>query len=93
MRKVERAPRIGDSYPPRAMRAEQAASYLSMSRASFLRLVEQGVMPTAIKVRGMALWDRLDLDNAWEELKEKPDSKPRNTINAILGITDETDEN
>jgi predicted DNA-binding transcriptional regulator AlpA len=56
----------GDTYPPRALRAEHAAAYLAMSKASFLRLVEEETMPPGIKVRGMVVWDRHDLDDAFE---------------------------
>jgi predicted DNA-binding transcriptional regulator AlpA len=70
------------------MRLEQAAFYLSMSQASFLRLVEDKTMPPPIKIRGMVLWDRLDVDDAFEELKRGQSAKSRNTIDELLGITD-----
>jgi predicted DNA-binding transcriptional regulator AlpA len=60
----------GLAYPPRAMRAEQAAAYLSMSRSMFLKLVDEKVMPEPIKIRGMTTWDRFDLDAAYDDLKE-----------------------
>jgi predicted DNA-binding transcriptional regulator AlpA len=62
------------------MRAEQAATYLGMSRASFLRLVEDGTMPPPIKVRSMTLWDRHDLDDAFEELKRGGGKPTENTV-------------
>jgi predicted DNA-binding transcriptional regulator AlpA len=64
-------------YPPRAMRADRAAAYLSMSRSSFLELVEEGRMPKPARIGGMVLWDRLALDIAFEELtveQEGPNS-------------------
>ena len=70
------------------MRLEQAAFYLSMSQASFLRLVEDKTMPRPIKIRGMVLWDRLDVDDAFEEMKRGQRAKSRNTIDELLGITD-----
>jgi predicted DNA-binding transcriptional regulator AlpA len=78
--RVPKAQRVGDPYPPRAMRAEQAATYLGMSRASFLRLVEDGTMPPPIKVRSMTLWDRHDLDDAFEELKRGGGKPTENTV-------------
>ena len=33
------------AYPPRAMRAERAAAYLDMSTRTFLRLVDEGLLP------------------------------------------------
>jgi predicted DNA-binding transcriptional regulator AlpA len=84
---------IGPTYPPRAFRAEHAAAYLAMSKASFLRLVEDGTIPSAIKIKGMAIWDRHDLDDAFEELKRRSQqAKPRNSMDALLGITDEEGE-
>jgi hypothetical protein len=73
----------GYSYPPRGMRAPRAAAYLDMSESSFLALVEDGIMPPAIKVKGMVIWDRHALDVAFDNLN-KPG--PRNTIDALLGI-------
>jgi predicted DNA-binding transcriptional regulator AlpA len=66
------------------MRAEQAASYFGMSRASFLRLVDDGVMPAPVKVRAMSLWDRCDLDDAWECLKENDGEPNENTVDRRL---------
>ncbi len=57
------------AYPPRALRAERAVAYFSMSRSAFLELVAQGLMPRPARVGGMVLWDRLALDVAFEELK------------------------
>lgn len=85
MKRVE----IGPAYPPRALRAEQAATYLAMSKASFLRLVEDGTMPAAIKIKGMVVWDRHDLDDAFEELKQRSQqAKPVNSMDELLGISD-----
>jgi excisionase family DNA binding protein len=56
------------SYPPRALRADRAAAYLSMSRSTFLRLVNEGKLPQPIRIGGIVLWDRLALDLAFEEL-------------------------
>jgi predicted DNA-binding transcriptional regulator AlpA len=71
------------AYPPRAMRLEQAASYLSISTSSFLRLVDEGALPQATKKHSMALWDRLDLDAAFEDWKTE--GGPReNTMHKLL---------
>lgn len=77
------------AYPPRLMRAERAAAYLSMSRAAFLRLVDDRVFPPGIRISGgMVGWDRLDLDATVDDMKTKA-TKPssgRNTMHEILGI-------
>jgi predicted DNA-binding transcriptional regulator AlpA len=84
-----RVDRIG--YPPRGMRADNAAIYLGMSEASFFRLVQDGLMPSGIPVRGMMLWDRYDLDAAFENLKDKK-RRPRNSADEALGINRDGDE-
>jgi predicted DNA-binding transcriptional regulator AlpA len=72
-------------YPPRAMRDHQAAAYLGMSRSSFLRLVEEGTMPAPIKLKGMTIWDRLDLDSAFEDVKDGSGGEPtENTVHKRL---------
>lgn len=80
------------AYPPRGMRAPRAAAYLGMSESTFLGLVEEGKMPPPVKVRGMAIWDRQDLDDAFERMKPDRKSKPRNTVHQILGIEDDHDD-
>jgi predicted DNA-binding transcriptional regulator AlpA len=73
------------AYPPRAMRAERAAAYLSMSRSAFLRLVDAGTLPRPTRVGGMVLWDRLALDVAFEELaiEGQGDDRP-NSFDAVI---------
>lgn len=63
------------------MRAERAAAYLDISPASFLRLVDDGVLPKPTKIRGMVTWDRLDLDAAYEDLKS---GGAENTMHKLL---------
>jgi predicted DNA-binding transcriptional regulator AlpA len=69
------------AYPPRAMRAERAAAYLDISPTSFLQLVADGVLPKPVRIRGMVTWDRLDLDSAYDDLK---DGKSENTLHKLL---------
>jgi predicted DNA-binding transcriptional regulator AlpA len=72
-------------YPPRGMRADRAAAYLSMSQSTFLRLVEEKLMPEPVKIKGMTTWDRLELDAAFDNLKN-PEPGSGNTMHKILGI-------
>jgi predicted DNA-binding transcriptional regulator AlpA len=60
----------GLAYPPRAMRAETAAAYLQFSTSLFFELVNDGTMPPAVKIRSVSRWDRLELDAAFDNLKE-----------------------
>jgi len=66
------------------MRAYRAAAYLDMSERSFLTLVSEGKMPKPKKLKGMVVWDRFELDAAFEALQS--DVQKRNTMHAILGI-------
>jgi predicted DNA-binding transcriptional regulator AlpA len=77
------------AFPPRAMRAETAAAYLSMSRSAFLRLVDEGKMPPAVKINKMSTWDRLDLDAAYEDFKDGNGGPSENTVHRALREHDE----
>ena len=67
------------------MRADRAAAYLSMSQSAFLRLVEEGLMPKPVKIKGITTWDRFELDAAFENFKSD-DPESGNTMHQILGI-------
>lgn len=58
------------AYPPRGLRAERAAAYVGVSKTTFLELVEDGVMPKPIKLRGCMVWDRLKIDAAIESMTD-----------------------
>jgi predicted DNA-binding transcriptional regulator AlpA len=62
----------GMSYPPRGLRCERAASYLGMSRAQFLALVDAGEMPPPKRKHGMRIWDRVELDAWFENFGDEP---------------------
>lgn len=76
------------AYPPRGLRAPRAAAYIGVSETSFLHLVDEGVMPKPKRVKGMNIWDRLELDAAFESLAPERQDEPkrRNTFDTILGI-------
>jgi hypothetical protein len=44
-------------------------------------------MPKGIKLRGMTMWDRLELDAAVEKLKEREGERRRNPIEEHYGIS------
>lgn len=79
--------RVDTVYPPRGMRCDRAAAYLDMSETSFLTLVKERELPQGTAIRGMVLWDRYELDAAFENWKAKR-VKKRNTVNEALGIPD-----
>lgn len=72
------------------MRAEQAASYMSISKAMFLRLVDEGMMPPPVPVPGHAIvtWDRLDLDDAYQAIKDRVAPTENTFDKAMRGYRD-----
>jgi predicted DNA-binding transcriptional regulator AlpA len=70
------------------MRAPRAAAYVGISETSFLSLVADGLMPKPKRVRGMNIWDRFELDAAFEVLSEQRDElgRRKNTFDTILGV-------
>jgi predicted DNA-binding transcriptional regulator AlpA len=81
------------AYPPRGLRAARAAAYIGVSPTSFLQLVADGLMPKPKRVRGMVLWDRLEIDAAFESLGPEKQDEPRrrNTMDVILGMNTDGD--
>jgi predicted DNA-binding transcriptional regulator AlpA len=73
------------TYPPRGLRRRRAAAYLDMSERTFTMLVNEGKLPKPKKLRGMQIWDRQDLDAAFDELSQDEPER-RNTVDEILGI-------
>lgn len=72
------------AYPPRGLRADRAAAYVGMSKTKFLELVDSGRMPTPLTIDGIRVWDRLDLDAVFEEIKTAPDRV--NSFDLIMGL-------
>lgn len=79
------ARKLADSfaYPPRAMRADRAAAYLSMSTSTFLALVDEGRLPKPKRLKGIVFWDRVALDHFVEHYEGEEE---RNTVDEMLGI-------
>lgn len=73
------------SYPPRGLRATRAAAYLGMSETSFHALVADGLLPKPKRIRGMAIWDRHQLDAAFDTLNDEA-PKRRNRLEEALGL-------
>jgi hypothetical protein len=59
------------AYPPRLMAGDRAAAYVGFGLTKFLEFVAEGIMPAAIDVDGNPRWDRLELDSAVENLKDR----------------------
>src|SRR5262245_57994574 len=89
--KTEPSSKLHDhfAYPPRAMRADRGARYLDMSKSKFLDLVERGKLPKPVRIDGVVVWDRLELEAAFEQLKAEEIEErggKRNTVDMVLGI-------
>jgi predicted DNA-binding transcriptional regulator AlpA len=75
------------AYPPRGLRVERAAAYVGVSKTVFLEMVAEGTMPPPKRLRGhdVAVWDRVQLDSAFDDL----DNKSENTVMKLLNSGDE----
>jgi hypothetical protein len=71
-------------FPPRLMELERAAAYVGFGRTKFQDLETAGLMPKPVDVDGSPRWDRLDLDRAVDDLKDKREAKPRSVIDEQL---------
>jgi predicted DNA-binding transcriptional regulator AlpA len=72
------------SYAPRGLRAVAAAAYLGVSKSKFLELVQEQRLPSPIAIDAIRVWDRLELDAAFDGIKTQP--MPVNSFDAILGL-------
>ena len=72
----------------RGLRAERAAAYLGMGKTKFLELVDKGLLPRAVLIDGLRIWDRLDLDVAFEAAKEAAQDTltERNSFDNVLRL-------
>lgn len=54
--------------PRRGLNREEAATYIGVSPSFFDGLVKEGIMPRPIRLKGRVIWDRHQLDEAFEDL-------------------------
>ncbi|MET4153836.1 hypothetical protein [Bradyrhizobium sp. RT7b] len=64
------------AYAPRGLRREAAADWIGMKVTKFDELVRDGLMPRGKLVRGCRVWDRYELDIAFENLPDEDDPTP-----------------
>jgi predicted DNA-binding transcriptional regulator AlpA len=62
---------------PRGLRRADAATYVGVSPCTFDDWVEHGVMPRPKRHGGVVVWDRLELDSAFEDLPCESLSQPK----------------
>jgi excisionase family DNA binding protein len=58
------------SFAPRGLRARDAAHYVGVSLNTFLRWVQDGRMPQPRRSGGCVIYDRLELDAAFDDLPQ-----------------------
>jgi hypothetical protein len=63
---MTRAARIPLGAWPRGLSAEQAAAYVGVARNKFLAEVDEGLWPDAERRGGRVIWDRAQIDEAWD---------------------------
>jgi hypothetical protein len=81
--------KTGPSYPPHAMRVEQAAYHYSMSRSMWLKLVAEGKMPPGFKIGSMRFWDTAECDDAFENLKHGTEPSENTVHKRLRELQDE----
>jgi predicted DNA-binding transcriptional regulator AlpA len=59
------------AYPPRLMDEARAAAYVGFGATKFGELVDGGIMPKPVSVDGSPRWDRVELDAAVDDLKDR----------------------
>lgn len=87
-----RAGKLQDTlnYPPRGLDADRAAAYCGVSKAIFLKGVDNGEWPQPKDASGQTRWDRVELDAAWDskgERKRSPSAR-RVTFDDLMGEQD-----
>jgi predicted DNA-binding transcriptional regulator AlpA len=55
-------------YAPRGLRREAAAAYIGLGTTKFDELVADGRLPGPKRIDGCVIWDRCQLDAAFDEL-------------------------
>ena len=78
-----RAQKPSQCINPRGLRADDAAAYLGMGKTKFLELVNKGMMPRAVLIDGIKVWDRFDLDAVFDAAKEETPSE-QNSFDKIM---------
>lgn len=63
-------------YPPRGLRAPDAAYYIGVSQSKFFELVEDGKMPAGKRDEGIVVWDREALDLAFDAWGQSESASP-----------------
>jgi predicted DNA-binding transcriptional regulator AlpA len=61
---------------PRGLRRVKSAAYVGVSPSLFDEMVRDGRMPKPKRINGRVVWDRRQLDDAFEALPDGEDQNP-----------------
>ena len=64
------------SLPPRGLSRLEAAAYIGVSPSLFEKMVKDGRMPKPKRINTRTVWDRRQLDEAFEALDECEAANP-----------------
>ncbi len=61
---------------PRGLSRKLAAPYIGVSEGLFNKMVEDGRMPSPLRINGRLVWDRVQIDDAFDELHNTREPNP-----------------
>ena len=61
---------LPQSLPPRGLSRAEAAAYVGISPSLFDVMIKEGKMPKPERIHSRAVWDRLQLDLAFDALPD-----------------------
>ena len=73
---------------PRGFSREQAATYVGISTGLFDTLVGDGRMPPPVRINTRSIWDRFELDAAFDALPRKTQSNPWDDQPDVIPLQD-----
>jgi predicted DNA-binding transcriptional regulator AlpA len=67
---------------PRGLARGEAAVYIGVSPSFFDKLVQDGIMPAPKHIGARRIWDRLELDEAFDSLPTNDNVNPWDAVTA-----------
>jgi len=68
--------RLEPQIMPRGLSRTEAATYIGVSPSLFDQMVKDRRMPQPIRIGSRVVWDRRELDEAFDALKDAPQTNP-----------------
>ena len=73
---MSQAATIGQPIAPRGMSRVESANYIGVGVTKFDEMVGDGCMPRPKRVGRRTIWDRFELDAAFEDLPSEDEANP-----------------